>query len=123
MERLRQALSTLRNETDKALTRRKGAEYRSRELKARLQDKDEEVASLRERISLIRRLLHLTHDWDTTQRELFDNNERIRLANFKAEQLNEKLQRAENESDFWETRYKDVEANHRKLQEDLDGLL
>jgi len=123
MERLRQALSTLRNETDKALIRRKEAEYRSKELKARLQDRDEEVASLRERISLIRTLLRLADDWDATQRELFDNNERIRVANFKVEQLSEKLQRAESENDSWEARYKEVETNHRELQAELDGLL
>ena len=71
-----QALTTLRIETDKAFARKRGAEYRCKELQARLQDKDDEIASLRERLSLIRRLLYLADEWEMTQRELFDNNEK-----------------------------------------------
>lgn len=66
----------LQNGIEEAISRRKEADARSKGLEAALDARDDEIASLRERISLGRKLLHLTGEWDTTQRRLSDNEER-----------------------------------------------
>ncbi|KAF8223782.1 hypothetical protein L208DRAFT_1411395 [Tricholoma matsutake] len=123
MERLKQALTSLQYGIEEAIARRKEADARSRDLEAVLDARDEEIAILHDRLSLSRRFLHLAHEWDTMQRRLRDNNEKIRLANLKAGRLHDKLQRVENERDTFEASYNNDQAKHRELQSQLDDLL
>jgi hypothetical protein len=69
-------LNGLQNGIEEAISRRKEADARSRDLEMVLDAKDEEITSLHDKLSLGRRLLHLAHEWDTMQRNLHDINEK-----------------------------------------------
>ncbi|GLB41743.1 hypothetical protein LshimejAT787_1003430 [Lyophyllum shimeji] len=123
MEGLRQALDKLRTEVDKGISRRKEADSRSKILATQLQEKDDELHTLRQRLDLTRQFLTLATKWNETRRTLDEHAEKIALANAKAEQLSDTLRRVEHERDTFEALYLDMEAKAKALDAQLHDLL
>ena len=71
-----QALTNLRVELDKNVTRGREAELETRLLETQLQDKDEQLASLRTRLESTRRIIDLRNRWDSMRRKLGELEER-----------------------------------------------
>jgi len=71
---------------------------------------------------LTRKLAVLEEEIDSTEKQLKETVEKLRLTDVKAEHFERKVTAAEADRDNWETKYNDELAKHKETKKELDDL-
>ncbi|RDB23448.1 hypothetical protein Hypma_009055 [Hypsizygus marmoreus] len=123
MENPKRIVSNILLKIEAGQTRFIEAEQQAKVLETKLKEREDEIVSLQERLSLARRLVTLVEEWNKINGKLREYEERVVLVNAKAETFGERLARVERDRDAVEAQYLDIKARHEELQKQLEDLM